>query len=106
LPQGNNKERESAMSMSQYEFEQLNKAKGFHWFSKDIMRFFRSRVSNFDRITGYFITSEQATGHDRRYTIRQANFETGQVETIGEFQAYADIRTAKAVIKRLRGVRL
>ena len=93
------------MSMSQYEFKQLNKAKGFHWFSKATMSFFRSRVSDFDCITGYFISSESGTDNTRRYTIRRANFETGQVETIGKFQAYGDIRTAKAEIKRLRGVK-
>jgi hypothetical protein len=83
----------------QYEFEQLNKAKGFHWFSKDTMRFWKTRVSNWDCISGLFITSEQPPSGPRKYTLRKADFESGQVLTIGEFCAYNTIGAAKTALR-------
>ena len=91
--------------MRQYEFEQLNRDKGFCWFRKDTMRFWKTRVLTWDCVSGYFITSERGLNASRMYTIRQADFETGQVNTIGEFQAYDTSGKAKTALKRLqRGI--
>lgn len=89
------------------EFIALNKSKGKHWFNKDTMRFFRSRVTNWDFISGYFITSERREWNTPRcYTIRKADFETGDVATVSEFQEYAHLNTAKRhLLKYLRGRR-
>lgn len=87
--------------MRLYEFKQLNQAHKMHWFDADTLRFFKSRISNWDVITGYFISSERGPNDQRLYSIRKGNFETGNVTTIGQFQQYTDIRTAKRAIKNL-----
>jgi hypothetical protein len=84
------------------EFKELNAAKGFHWFKPDTLRFFKSRITHFDCIAGLFISSERGPDDVRRYTVRQADFETGQVHTVGEFGQYNSIATAKTGLKRAR----
>jgi hypothetical protein len=83
----------------------LNKAKGQYFFSADTMRFFHSRVGQTAyAINGiaYFISSEQRE-HDipRKYTIRKANLETGDIGTVGEFQAYDSNAQAMSALKKL-----
>ena len=91
--------------MRQYEFIELNKSKGLHWFDKDTLRFFKSRVSNWDCISGLFISSERGPDMVRKYTVRKADFETGNVSTVGEFQQYRTIKAAKGAMKRAqRGI--
>lgn len=90
--------------MTLNEFKRLNKEKGFHWFDADTMRFFNSRISNWDATTGLFITSEQNHGCPRLYTIRLANFNTGKVETCGEFQQYKTLYDAKQDLKRYQWI--
>lgn len=84
------------------EVRQANKSIGNHWFSKQSMSFFRTHVTGGDKLINkrYFITSEQfvssqGVADPRKYTIRIA-LPNGQVDTIGEFQAYA---TKKEAIK-------
>jgi hypothetical protein len=85
--------------MSLTEFKQLNRARGFHWFEQATLRFFRSRVSNFDCISGLFISSERGPNGVRAYTLRRADFETGNVKTEGEFQAYSSLARAKTALR-------
>jgi hypothetical protein len=87
--------------MKQDEFINFNSSKGFHWFDKGSMAFFRSRVSNWDSISGLFISSERGPNGGRAYSIRKADFETGNVSTIGKFQAYDSIGSAKTALRRL-----
>jgi len=87
--------------MKLYQFIELSKQNGSHWFDSDTMRFFRSRVSNWDVITGYFITSEKPQHGARKYSIRRGDFATGKVVTVSEFCAYGSIGTAKTALKRL-----
>lgn len=82
-----------------------NRELGHHFFDADTMRFFRSRVES-DVIGGrYFITSEQyesSTGEraPRRYTVRVAK-NNGDVDTVGEFQAFSTKAEAVAEARRL-----
>ena len=82
------------------QIQRINAAKGFHWFEPDTLRFFRSRVAErgytIDDVFVYFVSSEQfVTYHPRyrvdrrRYSVRVANMLTGDIDTVGEFQAYA-----------------
>lgn len=87
--------------MKFYEFKELNAAKGYHWFKPDTLRFFKSRMSNWDVITGYFISSERGPDNKRKFTIRRGDLETGTVSTIGQFQQYQSLRTAKTALRRL-----
>lgn len=81
-----------------------NKAAGLHFFDKDSMRFFRSRIES-KMIRGrYFITSEQFVGSDgtadpRRFTVRMVE-DDGSVESVGNFQGYATLAEAKAAVPR------
>ena len=73
-----------------------NAAAGFHFFDRDSMRAFSSRVHG--RLYGgrYFVTSEQdrapygaaAWDGERRYTVREARAD-GSIGTVGEFGAFS-----------------
>lgn len=86
------------------EFKALNKAMGYYWFSPDTMRFFKTRISNWDAISGLFITSEQPPHGPRVYSVRKADFITGRVVSIGQFRAYKSLKTAKTGLKRARSL--
>lgn len=80
-----------------------------HWFSKDTMRFFASRVMEdaFDDENGhvYFVSSEQfrymGRVDARRYSVRCYTREGRDITTVGEFQAYATRKSALAAAERL-----
>lgn len=88
--------------MRQNEFIQLNKSKGLHWFDHDTMRFFGTRISNWDIISGLFITSEQPPHGSRVYSVRLADFDTGQVYTVSEFCEFNSIRSAKTALRKFQ----
>lgn len=88
--------------MNKDQFIRLNKEKGFHWFDKATIRFFKSRVMSWDNVTGYFISSERHSFDTSRcYTIRKADFNTGQVETVGEYGEYPTLTRAKTALNKL-----
>lgn len=70
------------------EIKLANKEIGNHWFSKDTMSFFNSKIESEVLKGKYFITSEQFnTDAPRLYSIRVAD-DAGRINTVGEFQAY------------------
>lgn len=77
-----------------------------HWFSKDSMRFFKSRVceevyeSN-DGLLVYFVSSEQHDKYPRLYSVRVYNVQNDSIKTVGEFQGYSTALRAKNQAKRL-----
>lgn len=78
---------------------------GSHFFDKDTMRFFSSRVApgilHTDRGI-VFITSEQFVSpyhaEPRMYTLRLFT-EEGDIKELGEFQQYKDLRQARKAAK-------
>lgn len=75
--------------------KRINKEKGYHFFDRDTMRFFRSRIEKDQLRFGqliddkYFITSEQFDEDSPRlYTVRKFNSERGSMNTVGEFQEF------------------
>jgi len=83
----------------------LNKTIGHFFFSPSTIRFFHSRVGQTAYVANgmaYFVTSEQRE-HDtpRKYTIRKANLKSGDICTVGEFQAYDTNAKAMSVLKTL-----
>ena len=106
-PKNPNNEKTEVISLS--EVRQLNEQKGFHFFSPDTTRFFRSRypetaIKKGD--TAYFITSEQFVSSEgesspRKFTIRKANLKTGDVNTAGEFQGYSSRSKAKTELMKM-----
>ncbi len=80
-----------------------NKNIGHHWFDKDSMRFFASRVCWGEVYAGcFFISSEQDKPRQpfRRYTIRKAN-DRGEIDTHGDFQQYTSLAMAKRAARKL-----
>ena len=78
------------------EIEQIkatNAAKGYHWFEASTLRFFLSRIGRtvYEGPGGiYFVSSEQFEASSgerapRRYTVRSFNPETGNINTVGQF---------------------
>lgn len=74
------------------EVKKANKDKGQHFFSKDTLNFFGSKVyPELYTVAGrqFFLTSENYyNGIERAYTIREVTPD-GNIETIGEFLQYA-----------------
>jgi len=69
-----------------------------HWFDRDTMRFFQTRIPD-ARVYGgrYFISSEQF-GAPRGYTVREINLETGDISTVGKFNSYPSLKAARGAI--------
>lgn len=90
-----------------------NAHKGY-FFAESSKRFFRSRISQdayltADKSKGYFVTSEQFVGSQgaarRFYTLRVCDMVTGDISTVGEFQAYGSGAQAKrAALKAANGI--
>lgn len=87
------------------EIKQANQDAGQHFFDRDTMRFFRSRILR-DVIGGrFFITSEQFVYSDgvpepRRYSVRMVD-DRGHIETVGDFQGYETAAQARAVARKM-----
>lgn len=83
---------------------------GSHFFDKDTMRFFRSRLLDVTYTVpggvAVFITSEQNVTYyptyqkqPRRYTVRTFNTLTGSIDEVGEFQQHATLYQARKAWK-------
>jgi hypothetical protein len=81
-----------------------NKEAGKHFFDRDTMNFFRSRV--YEATYGnYFVTSEQFVSVDgkrdpRRFTVRRFN-DDYSIDTVGEFQQHETLDDAMNEARRL-----
>ena len=86
------------------QIKEANKARGFHWFDPDTLRFFKSRIGGtvYQGPGGvYFVTSERGPSGVRRYSVRQFHPSTGGVDTVGDFQAYGSSASAGTVARKL-----
>jgi len=89
-----------------------------HFFDKDTMRFFSSRISELMWQVGdvkdyqtnpiYFITSEadrgsvQHAGSARAFTVRKIDAD-GDIDTVSEFQEHSTLNKARKEIKNIIG---
>jgi len=88
-----------------------NKQAGFYWFEPATLRFFASRIGrNVYQGAGgiYFVSSEQFTESSgytlgRKYTVRQFNPETGDVDTVGEFNKLSRSTAVREAQRLARG---
>lgn len=90
------------------EIRQANAARGHHFFDRDTLRFFGSRIhETIYPVPGgaYFVTSEKNfDGTERHYTVRQAYSgcgRRGEVVTVDGFQGYASRSGAHGAAQRL-----
>jgi len=86
----------------------INKEKGFHWFDKDSMNFFKSRFPKTGLTDGkgnaYFISSESlgfAPSEGRGYSIRKMEMNTGKMDTIGGFNVFSSRSSAMSAMNKL-----
>ena len=80
-----------------------NKKAGRHWFDKDTMRFFDSRIESKLYSDNTFITSEQQSyQHPREYTIRIALNNGVDIESVGEFQQFETLEQAREYRKTIQ----
>lgn len=81
-----------------------NKARGFHWFERDTMKAFKSKIygSVYCGTNGvFFVSSEQFMDNPREYSVRQFHPATGIVETYGNLGGYRTKAQAVAAAKRV-----
>jgi hypothetical protein len=91
------------------EIERAHDRTGKHFFDPGAMRFFNSRKPQYGWQKGsraFFITSEQfipfnGLPHARMFTVRVCNLDTGDIDTVGTFQAYETRKQAEQVIKNI-----
>jgi hypothetical protein len=79
----------------------LNRENGGCWFEPSTMRFFNSRIESGIIKGQYFITSEKHDEEARRFTVRSFDGQ-GDIDTVGEFQAYRSKDEARKAIKVLQ----
>ena len=77
-----------------------------HWFDKDTLRFFKSRISetayaNNSKEVAYFVTSEQSPHGTRKYTVRMYDFRTRQISNASNFGQYASRSGATSAAQTL-----
>lgn len=90
------------------EIKAANRAAGEHWFSKDTMAWFNSRIESGVYGGRFFVTSERdgsgqyAVWHGkRRYSIRRAN-DDGTIDTVGECGQFASLARATQAARALQ----
>lgn len=84
-----------------------HKGAGGHFFDKDTMRFFGSRLETGLYAGRYFITSESINGltrsndPDRKYTIREFGDDFKRIDDVGEFQEHKTLDEAFAALDEI-----
>jgi len=80
-------------TVPEHEYRQRN-PKG-HWFDRDTLRFFKSRIGVHEWGADghlYFVSSEKNSGlytdHARAYSVRKMDKDTGDISTVGQFQEH------------------
>ena len=88
--------------LSMQDVMKANKAAGWHFFDKDTMSFFGSKIETDLYPNDMFVTSEDDFfGEKRYYSVRKFDRETSEILDIGKFQAYKTKAEAIAVINQL-----
>ena len=93
------------------QIQERNRAMGFHFFDRETMRFFDSRVSTkvypLDSGDCLFVTSERYVPSDpnrlpgpRKYTVNIAQMDGDTDHIFGGFQAYATLIDAQSAARR------
>src|SRR5271166_1281025 len=77
---------------------------GRHWFDRDTMRFFKTRLpqGGYTSVDGkrvYFVTSEHGPHMPRKYSVRVWDRETRGIGTMGEFNSYTSRSAADRVAR-------
>ena len=74
---------------------------GQYFFSRDTMKWFKSKVLPTVYRGKYFITSEVNPHGVKRYTIREAINGGSNIKTVGAFHSFIDAESARQAIRLL-----
>lgn len=80
--------KENYIKLDIFSVDDIKRKHTGHWFDKDSMRFFKSKVLSdvfCSDLKAYFVSSESFDGTKRFFTVRAFNTKTKEIETIGEF---------------------
>lgn len=77
---------------------EANKIIGNHWFDKDTMKHFKSKIETKLIKNKYFISSEDNFHHMREYKIRTVNYD-GSIKVILDNPKYSDLEMAKIALR-------
>jgi hypothetical protein len=81
--------------------KRANDKAGFHFFDRDAMRFFRSRIAPGVTHGRVFITSEQFDyASPRLYTVRALK-DDGSTADLSGFQRFDTLRQARAYVRKI-----
>ena len=81
------------------ELKARNAEAGQHFFDREAMQFFNSKVETPIYGGRFFVTSERMeTTYPKRYTVRVA-LNDGSIEEVGEFQEWLTLEAARAEAK-------
>lgn len=82
--------------------EHVRRSGDTHWFSRDTMRFFGTRISATYYGHGVFVTSERSPSGIRRYTVRVLRDSEGHytVQSVSGFGAYESLNGAGKAASR------
>lgn len=80
------------------ELKALARENGNHWFDRETMRSFGTRIESGIIGECYFITSEQHMDGPRKFTVRKFDA-TGEVDTVGEFCGHDTIHQARECVR-------
>lgn len=85
------------------DIKQINRQTGLHFFDKNTMSFWGSKIETGVHANLCFVTSEDNFDRTKKlFTIRRFIPKTGQIETVGKFQAYSTLAEAKEAIARIK----
>jgi hypothetical protein len=90
----------TAKPISFVQMKKLNEEAGMHWFSKDTMRYWGTRLLGAPNRYNMFVTSEKEDDV-RKSTIRMFNPKRNQVATIGDFFAFETAAKAHAMKEKI-----
>lgn len=91
------------------EIRTANVRAGHYFFSRGAMQHFNSRIERggpyIDRAArrSLFVTSESDDLHGRRYTVRAAYWDTGDVRTVGGFMEHSMVEHAREAARAAKG---
>lgn len=75
---------------------------GRHWFDPSTMAFFRTVLPGYGLRTelgNFFITAETGPSGLQRFSIRVQNHDSGNIDTVNEFNAHLSLQAAAAALQ-------
>lgn len=83
--------------MTVAEMTRINRRNGYHFFDKDTLEFWGTDFISPTDENGLFITRDDNSSRSQKlYTVRSFNEDTGETDTVSEFQQFTTLEQAEA----------